>query len=343
MAEVNDKNMMFSGSLTRSYAEKLGVYQNEITYVSAINRPKTDFDSIPTRYIVVAGTTIIPEHLSPRFYAVLYYPDVVVISKSPPTHSMQLLDFLFADITGCEHRSKTRDSVVRPYESYDTTLRQQILFPAATDKRNYIKTTTSYYGFMQMWNFLKMNLGDLSKRTIVDATSGVGGDALRFAQNCAFVHAIELEKDIGRYIMGNYDLMVSCGLISPGNFRFHSGNYSDYIFAGSSRAGDLAIPPGSILYLDPNWKGQGNSSDIADDSSLVIGGISFTEMPMRVHANFSHIVYKVPLSANVSFDFTTPILNSEKNNSYKIVVVTTKKRPGNAAFSSSSSSSSRRP
>lgn len=300
--------------IINTVAKKTKIRSSEITYISKKDL-EWDLNDVETRYILTENVETIPQD----YYLHYRLDGNILISKLVPRHPMKLLDYLFADITGCEVRSVPRDCEARPYESSDETLRRKAAFPAFTEGNRLGVKATSYYGFMQMWYFLNFNIANAYRRVVVDANCGSGGDALRFAQYCPHVHAIEKDEDSLRYAYNNYDLMVSCGLITPGKFQFYLGRNEEYVLKGGRNL--LDVPPGSILYVDPDWGEKEDGYNVTEEKAFVMKDVTFAELPRHIHPNFEYVVCKVPLASTTFGLFETTIMGADKVNSYKIVVI----------------------
>ncbi|AYV79764.1 MAG: hypothetical protein Faunusvirus47_5 [Faunusvirus sp.] len=89
--------------------------------------------------------------------------------------------------------------------------------------------------------YILANKKDSDKKiTIIDATAGVGGNTIAFAQLCDQVNAIELNNDRYRYLVNNVKLY---GLK---NVIFHNDNFLDIIFDVKQ----------DIIFIDPPWGGK---------------------------------------------------------------------------------------
>jgi hypothetical protein len=87
-------------------------------------------------------------------------------------------------------------------------------------------------------SLMKHVVGDLTVKTITDATGCIGGDTIHFAENYRFVHSIELSKDNFEALYNNVELYKFT------NIALHNGDATT-LFNWRS----------DVLYIDPPWGG----------------------------------------------------------------------------------------
>lgn len=87
-------------------------------------------------------------------------------------------------------------------------------------------------------SLMKVVVGDLTTKTITDATGCIGGDTIHFANNYKFVHSIELNKENFEALYNNVELYKFQ------NIALHNGD-----------AVELFMWKSDVLYIDPPWGG----------------------------------------------------------------------------------------
>ena len=85
---------------------------------------------------------------------------------------------------------------------------------------------------------MKHVVGDLTTKSITDATGCIGGDTIHFANNYKFVHSIELNKQNFEALYNNVELYNFT------NVALHNGD-----------AVELFNWKSDVLYIDPPWGG----------------------------------------------------------------------------------------
>ena len=243
---------------------------------------------------------------SEGWYAGKHQDGIAYFSQTPPKHSLDFLDLMFADITGVEDDSRKKDKTekgadIRPFASRKAYWRKQVLFPSTDDNEKYHSMVTPYYAFMQMRHFLEDNIEGYRTKTITDCNAGVGGDCLRFAQTCAKVHCIDHNSWVLYYLRKNHELMMQVGLIKEDVLDIYDGNNVDFVFTGAKDLID--VPEGSVLFFDPNWTGKNGGGDIIieNDDSIFTNDYTYTDVINKAHKNYRYIVSKVPLTSKLSY------------------------------------------
>lgn len=169
------------------------------------------------------------------------------------------------------------------------------------DSVHYITTPINARKILQI---LKEHLAKKNKNikecTIIDGTSGVGGDTISFANVCNEVIAIEIDPDRCELLKKNIDAY------KLSNVKTINGNCLDVI---------PKITHGDIIYLDPPWGGESYKENLS--LTLTIDNKSIEQItmdlfdPLQTCCTPIFIVLKLPKNYNIKYFYT--ILNNNDN------------------------------
>jgi hypothetical protein len=161
----------------------------------------------------------------------------------------------------------------------------------------------------RMLTVFKQVLGDLSKRTITDATGCVGGDTIHFGLHFQHVHSIELKKE-------NYDVLQNnVGVYNLQNVTLYN--------ADAVRAFNWKT---DVLYIDPPWGGPEyrNNKDLDLHMSSKRIDLWLEEILLR-KSRPSYIFVKLPQNYNFKrFNLLSNVdyIKPYRIRTYVLVVIT---------------------
>lgn len=158
-------------------------------------------------------------------------------------------------------------------------------------------------------NILQNVLGDISNRSITDATGCVGGDTIQFGLNFKSVESIEINKE-------NFEaLKNNISVYKLKNINLHLGD-----------ATKLYNWKTDVLYIDPPWGGP-NYKDVKELDLFISNAridVWLEEILLRKNRP-SYIVLKLPTNFNFSrFNFLSNVdfIKPYRIRSYVLVIIT---------------------
>lgn len=152
-------------------------------------------------------------------------------------------------------------------------------------------------------------LGDISKRSITDATGCVGGDTIQFGLNFKSVESIEIKKE-------NFEaLKNNVSVYKLNNINLHLGDATK-VYNWKT----------DVLYIDPPWGGP-NYKDVKELDLFISNAridVWLEEILLRKNRP-SYIVLKLPTNFNFRrFNFLSNVdfIKPYRIRSYVLVIIT---------------------
>jgi len=165
---------------------------------------------------------------------------------------------------------------------------------------SYVKLYSSRDQGVKTLNILKLysNPGDI----ITDATSGIGGNSIIFADYYKEVNCVEIDKDAYSTLEYNLKCYRNCKLYN-----------NDYLKLCKSLVQD-------IIFLDPPWEDNYKSKR---ESSLNVSNIHIKDIIENLLSRCKFVALKCPMNFECvvnNWNFTTHYIYKSRRVVYKIIV-----------------------
>lgn len=160
----------------------------------------------------------------------------------------------------------------------------------------------------QIIKYMKKVVGDLSDKTITDATSCMGGDLINFSKVAKMVNGVEINKE-------NFDLLCeNCTIFDCKNIKLYN---KDYLSIYKMLHQD-------ILYIDPQWGGPDYKEK--DEIILCLGSYKLEDLLDKLIEEkiTKYIFVKVPLNVLLPEKFyenSQTIFNRNKKPSFILLCI----------------------
>lgn len=165
---------------------------------------------------------------------------------------------------------------------------------------NYIKLYSSKEQSVKTLDIVKIYAN--KNNTITDATAGIGGNSLMFAQYYKCVNCVELDLDAYKIMKNNLKMFKNC--------NFYNNSYIDICKTLKQE----------IIFLDPPWESNYKSKE---KSKLELSNIPIKNIIENLHNYCNLLVLKCPINFECivnNWDFTTHYLYKGRRVVYKIIV-----------------------
>ena len=157
-----------------------------------------------------------------------------------------------------------------------------------TDKGLY--TVSKYYDAQWISNiiidFLKSKSIIPKYETIIDATSGIGGNTINFSKHFKHVHSIEINNIHYQILNNNIDALLI------NNVTTYCNNFFNIIH-------NIYIPNNKILFFDPPWGGFSHKN--YQYFNLKVGLLTIYDALNKIYdIGFKYVILKAPFNLNIS-------------------------------------------